>query len=232
VRPVNLLPDDQRRRRPSDGGGKGGYAVLGVLALLLAMVAAYVLTSNKVTERENETAAVSQEADQLEAQAVQNASYTDFAQIAAMRTQAVAGVAATRFDWERFMRELSLIMPTGSWLQSTDASVAGVTTSEGSATDATATTTTATAAGPTANLVGCTPDQSDVARMMVRLRQANRVVDVTLNESLREQGDTPATVDNCGRLYKFDLTVEFSPSEPAEAPRGERRVPASLGGGS
>jgi hypothetical protein len=41
------------------------------------------------------------------------------------------------------------------------------------------------------------------------------------------------TLQSCGRLYKFDLTVSFSPVPPAnEAPKGEPRVPASLGGGS
>jgi hypothetical protein len=40
-------------------------------------------------------------------------------------------------------------------------------------------------------------------------------------------------VDNCGSLYKFDITVSFSPTAPArERPRGADRVPASLGGGS
>ena len=38
------------------------------------------------------------------------------------RLQSVSEVAATRFDWERFMRELAHIMPEGSWMQSADAS--------------------------------------------------------------------------------------------------------------
>ncbi len=72
--------------------------------------------------------------------------------------------------------------------------------------------------------------------MMVRLRQLFRVSDVELKESAREAtagtaGET--TIDNCGSFYKFDITVNFSPTPPAtEAPRGATRVPASLGGGS
>ena len=86
---------------------------------------------------------------------------------------------------------------------------------------------------PKANLVGCTPRQSEVARMMVRLEQMYRVTDVTLNESTQESGSSDTTLQNCGRLYKFDITVSFSPVPPAsEAPKGETRVPASLGGGS
>jgi hypothetical protein len=57
---------------------------------------------------------------------------------------------------------------------------------------------------------------------------------VTLNESAQEQVEgTPASVDNCGSLYKFDMTVTFDQAAPPrEAPRGANRVPASLGGGS
>jgi Tfp pilus assembly protein PilN len=229
MRPVNLIPQEQRRRTPSEAGGKRAQALVGVLAVLLAMVAAYVLTSNKVTERQNQTAAASAEADRLEAEAGQATDYTNFAQIAQTRLQSVAGVASARFDWERLMRELALVMPEGTWLQSTEASVSGDDTAAGDQ----ATTSTATAAGPSANLVGCTPRPPDVARMMVRLRQLHGVNDVSLNESSREQASTPATVDSCGSLYTFDLTVSFDPTDAAsEAPRGATRVPASLGGGS
>jgi hypothetical protein len=72
--------------------------------------------------------------------------------------------------------------------------------------------------------------------MMVRLRKLYRVDDVTLNESTQEAiagEEVQTTLENCGRYYKFDLTVTFSPTPPAsEAPRGATRVPASLGGGS
>jgi Tfp pilus assembly protein PilN len=234
VRAVNLIPQEQRRRTPSDGSGRGAHAVLGVLALLLAMVVAYVLTANSVTERQNETETARVEADRLEAQAAQKGNFTDFAAIAQRRMQSVAGVAASRFDWERFMRELALVMPEGSWLQTADASTTGdsAATATSAAPAPAAAPTTATGA-PSANLVGCTPDQSDTARMMVRLRQLHRVDEVELGSSTKEENTGQAAIDNCGANYKFDLTLKFSPAPPAgEAPRGEARVPASLGGGS
>jgi Tfp pilus assembly protein PilN len=232
VRAVNLVPQDQRRRTPQDAGGKGAFAVLGVLGLLLVMVVAYVLTSNTVTDRQNETEAARVEADRLEAQNAQKGNFTDFASIAQTRMQSVAGVAANRFDWERFMRELARVMPAGSWLQSADASMTGETAAP--ATDGAAPPAGATATGsPSANLMGCTPDQSDAARLMVRLRQLHRVEDVELGSSTKEDGTGATGIESCGRGYKFDLTLKFSPAAPAgEAPRGEKRVPASLGGGS
>jgi Tfp pilus assembly protein PilN len=230
VKPVNLIPQDQRRRVASEGDGKSAPIVVGVLAALLALVVVYVLTSNTVSERKADAQAASAEADQLEARAGQQTSYTNFAQIATARTDSVAGVATKRFDWERFMRELSRVMPEGSWLQSADASVTGDPTS-GSSPDPTAAQSTVVA--PAANLVGCTPDQDDVARMMVRLRELYRVDDVVLNESSLGAGEEEATVSNCGALYTFNLTVRFTATEPSkEAPRGSDSVPAALGGGS
>jgi Tfp pilus assembly protein PilN len=228
MRAVNLLPDD-RRVRPTGASGKGAYLVCGVLAVLLAMVAAYVLTSNTVTERKNEAAAAGAEADRLEAEAAAQANYTDFADIARQRLTSVTGVAATRFDWERLMREVSRVMPEGSWLQATDASVSG----DPSALAVPPAGAAPTPAAPYASFVGCTPRQSDVAQLMVRLRQLHRVEEVKLNESAQETLEGETTVDNCGTLYKFDVGVSFTATEPAaEAPRGSEGVPASLGGGS
>jgi Tfp pilus assembly protein PilN len=228
MRPVNLVPHEQRRRTPSEGSGRGAYALVGLLVVLLGMAVAYVLTANTVTERNNETETARAEADQLEAQAAQKGSFTDFAQIAQTRVLSVSGVAESRFDWERLMRELSRVMPADSWLQSAHASVAGEEeTPTGGGAEAAGT------GSPTANLVGCTPDHSDVARMMVRLRQLHRVTDVELRQSAKEQEGGQAGLDSCGTNSNFDLTVSFSPTAPAaEAPRGATRVPASLGGGS
>jgi Tfp pilus assembly protein PilN len=230
MRPVNLLPQERRRRTSSDSSGKGAYVLCGVLAVLVAMAAAYVLTANTVTERKNEAAVAAAKADRLEAEAAAQANYTDFSEIAATRLQSVAGVAETRFDWERLMREVARVMPAGSWLQATDASVFGDPTNLAAAALDPAST---GPVGPYASFVGCTPDQSDVAQIMVRLRQLHRVEDVKLKESTRELGEGAATVDNCGSLYKFDVGVSFSTTEPtSEAPRGAEQVPASLGGGS
>jgi Tfp pilus assembly protein PilN len=231
VKAVNLIPSEQRRARPTGNRSGGAYVVVGLLATLLVMVAAYVVTTNKVTENQNDAAAAKAEADHLEAQAAKRASFTNFADIKETRLTSVATVAGSRFDWERTMRELSLVMPTGSWLKSADASVTGqVAGSETSATS----TTTAAPTQPKAKLVGCTPHQPDVARMMVRMRQMYRVTDVELNQSFTEVGVAEeTTADSCGRYYEFDLTLTFSPA-PAmtEAPRGVARVPVSLGGGS
>jgi Tfp pilus assembly protein PilN len=228
MKAVNLIPSDHRRATPSGNAPGGAYAVLGVLAVLLLMAVAYVMTSNSVNDSQARAEQAQQEADAAERQAAQLGAFTDFSSIKDQRLASVMAASQTRFDWERFMRELSRVMPEGSWVHTSSASVGGqdsdvVTSPSG----------TPTVVGPTANLVGCTPRQSEVARMMVRLEQMYRVTDVVLNESGQEQAGGSTTVSNCGNLYKFDLTVSFTPTEPAkQAPKGETQVPASLGGGS
>ena len=232
MRPVNLLPPEQRRG-PSGARSGSSYVVVGVLGALLVMLVAYVLSSNQMNSRTSDATVARLQAERLEREAQERVSFTNFAQIKETRIASVAGVAASRFDWERLMRELSRIMPEGSWLQSVDASATGeaAATTAGSTAAAPAASTAST--GPNATLVGCTPRQSDVARMMVRLRELHRVEDVKLNQSAQESGGAAASFEACSSLYKFDIGVTFTPSRPvAEAPRGARRVPASLGGGS
>jgi Tfp pilus assembly protein PilN len=230
VKAVNLIPSEQRRVRATGNRSGSAYVLIGVLATLLVMVAAYVFTASNVTDRQNKAAAAKAEADRLEAQAAQADSFTNFAQIKQTRLISVSSIADSRFDWERMMRELSRAMPAGSWLQASDASVAG----QGTGSDTSTTSTTTAPAGPTTTLTGCTPNQADVARMMVRLRQMHRVTDVVLNQSSTEPGETgEVTANSCGSYYQFDVTVSFAVTQPeTEAPRGETRVPASLGGGS
>jgi Tfp pilus assembly protein PilN len=232
MRAVNLIPTEQRRAKATGSKSGGAYVICGVLGALVLMAVGYVLVGNQVNENKTRAAAASQEADRLEAQARQLGDFTDFSQIKDTRLASVQGVASTRFDWERLMRELALVMPEGSWLQSANASVSGVgdaTTTSASAAAAAA----ATPAQPGLKLVGCTPRQSEVARMMVRLRELHRVTDVALNESSQEQIGQPASLASCGSLYKFDITVTFGAvASSGEAPRGAARVPASLGGGS
>jgi Tfp pilus assembly protein PilN len=233
VKAVNLIPTEQRRAQATGSQAGSSYIVIGVLAVLLLMAVAYVFTANNVTTRKNDAASAKAQADKLEAQVAARGAYTNFSQIKQARVQSVSSIAGTRFDWERLMREISRVIPSGSWLQTTDASLDGNVAGE-TATPTSTTPGVVTVPTPKANFIGCTPDQSDVAAMMVRMRQLHRVSDVKLNESSKQQGGSgDAGVDNCGSLYQFDITVSFDPAETTtEAPLGKSVVPASLGGGS
>jgi Tfp pilus assembly protein PilN len=228
VRPVNLLPGDQRRGRGSGQAAGSAYVVVGALVVLLGMVGFWVKTHNQVASNKTQTAQAKAKADSLEAQARQLGAFTTFAGIKETRLTSVQSVAATRFDWERMMRELSRVMPAGSWLTSVDAGVDGA-----GGDNSTASQDQGAAPQPAAEIVGCAEHQTDTAKMMVRLRQLHRVDDVKLNDSTRGTEDNSGGNSlDCGKRVKFDLTVQFSASAPKEAPRGAHAVPASLGGGS
>jgi Tfp pilus assembly protein PilN len=229
MKAVNLIPSEQRRARPTGALSGGSYAVVGLLAVLLVMAVAYVFTANSVNERQTKAQEARMEADELEKRATLLGTFTNFATIKEQRLASVVTTAQTRFDWERLMRELSRVMPEGSWLQSSNSSVAGDPDDAAEA----AATGTVVAPAPSTTLIGCTTSQSEVAKMMVRLEAMHRVIDVELNDSTKEQGTTETTLDSCGTRYQFNLTVNFEGTPPAtEAPRGAPRVPASLGGGS
>lgn len=224
MKAVNLIPESDRRRRPR-GDGKSSYAALAVLGALFLMTLTYVFVANQATSRQNDAAEASAEADRLEARAAEMGAFGDFATTKAIRVASVRQLAASRFDWERLIRELARVLPDGSWLQSVEASTSGAGAESASTGEA-------VAAGPEATLTGCAPRQPDTAALLLRLQRMHRVQDVVLNESARADVGAPPTFENCGRFYQFDVTVGFAPTVATEAPAGRTRVPASLGGGS
>ena len=223
MRPVNLLPE-QHRARVSTGRAGGAYVLIGVLGALLLMVTVYALTANQVNSRKTQTAKASQEAQTLEARTASLDRFGDFSQVKQTRLASIRELAGGRFDWERFMRELSLVLPRGSWIKEVDASATGVDESGGQASGQ-------PSGQPSAKLTGCTPRQPETAKLMVRLRRMYRVDDVALEESAQESNGGAVTLANCGKLYAFDLTVSFLAAAQPEGAGGTKRVPGSLGGG-
>jgi Tfp pilus assembly protein PilN len=235
VKPVNLLPEDARPRRAAGSLPGSAYVVVGVLVALLAMVSLYVLTSNQVSSREADAAKAKQETAQAKSQIAQLGPFADFTQVTQTRVTSVKALAQARFDWERFVRELALVLPDGTWLNAVDAATTGDTSGAGAPAAAGSTAPT----GPSANLQGCALHQPDVAKLMVRLRKMNRVNDVQLAESSQKVDGSSASQSStssapgvdCGSRYHFNVTVTFDEAN-ASAPTGTvHKVPASLGGG-
>src|SRR5215467_8042393 len=81
-----------------------------------------VLTDNKISDRKAELAQVKREDAAAKTRAESLASYTQFAALHEQRVATIASLADSRFDWERVMRELALILPHSVWLTSLEAS--------------------------------------------------------------------------------------------------------------
>jgi Tfp pilus assembly protein PilN len=213
--------------------------VLGVLAIFLAAVVSYVLEANKITTAKSDIAVAEQKTADARAKAQQMGPFANFAQIKEQRVASVRQLADGRFDWERTVRELAHVLPTGVWLRDFDASVSAA-SAGGTSSDASAW------AGPSIRLHGCAQKQPQVAVMLVRLREMQGVHDVKLTDSTR--GDDPQKTDtssgdsasndtqDCGAHnlranYEFNAVVEFEQAKPAPAPNAGR-TPVRLGGGS
>lgn len=218
MRPVNLLPE--HRRSPQGGGRPGSaYVIVGVLAALLLAVVAYALTANGVTSKQDELAQLKSETQAAQQRAAALGAFGNFASVKQTREQSVAQLAQARLDWERFMRELSRVLPGDVTIRQLEATASA-------ASAASADASTGSAAGPTVKLNGCAPSHPDVATTMVRLRRLNRATDVTLGSATRAgSGDAGG---ECPRGVGFSISVSFDPAPPT----GPARVPAHLGGGS
>jgi hypothetical protein len=100
------------------------------------------------------------------------------------RTQTIASLADSRFDWERVMRELALILPDDAWLVNLNATAspnAGGEEGTGGAGLR------AAAPGPALELKGCAAGQEAVAGFVAALKDIDGVTRVGVESS--ELGD-------------------------------------------
>jgi hypothetical protein len=183
------------------------------------MVVLYVVTNNGIKDAHQKTADAQAEQQAAQAKIGQLQAYGDFASLKQSREAAVKGVAELRFDYERLMREMALVLPHDTYLTSFTAATngAGATASAGST----------TATGPSLTIAGCAPSHPGVATALVRLRQLHNVTDVSLtNSSKGGTGATPGTSGACKVTWGATLTFQ-----PETAPTAQGPVPARLGGG-
>jgi Tfp pilus assembly protein PilN len=243
MRPVNLLPQKHRPHQ-SDGSKSGSaYVIVGVLGVLVVMAVAYVLEVNKINQAHTDTAAAEQKTAEARAKATQNGPYANFAQVKQARVDQVKQLANQRFDWERALRELSLLLPDGVWIQDFSASTGGTDNAASGAS------TTSTSGKPNISVHGCSYTQPGVAETIVRLKQMESVSDVTLEQSQRPDGSgrkVKTTTDSAGSAgssssgcgthdgvanFDFTVSVEFTADEAPTTGQGSK-IPVRLGGGS
>ena len=226
MRPVNLLPARYRPRTGGAADSRVAYGSLGALALLLLAVFGYVMTANQVSSRNSEIAEVRQQIAAAQAQAVTLKGYGDFAGTKQARLTAVKSLATARVDWERLFRELAHVLPDRVWLTSFEAQA---TAADGGA-----------ELGPTLLLKGCASSHSQIADVMVRLRELHVAEDVELQRTLAPEdeeagasaGATAEGGSDCGPYYAFDVNIAMELPSTAALDDADPAVPARLGGGS
>ena len=217
MRPINLLPTRFQPARASGERPGIGYAAIAILAVLLLMVVGYVITNNGINDAHEKTAQAQAEQQVAQAKIGQLQAYGDFATLRTTREAAVKGVAEARFDYERLMREIALVLPHNTYLTQFS--------SGGGAAGATPTATPA-GTGPTISVTGCAPSHPGVATAIVRLRKLHNVEDVDLKTSTKAAESSQTGGAACP--VQWTATLAFNAETPPTAPEP---VPARLGGG-
>jgi Tfp pilus assembly protein PilN len=228
MKAINLLPPDSRglpkggaskvAAAPEEPAGIGAFVLLGALALCVAVLAAYVLTTNTVKDRQAQLDAVTVQAQTVAQRVAELKPYADFQQMAETRIQTVKDLAASRFDWEQALRDISRAIPADVTLTSLDGSISSAAGGSSSVRGA--------IAAPAIELKGCTRSQTQVATLLSRLRSVDGVTRVTLTKSAKPdapiKADATAVPANAGsgqpicgtgRPPSFELVMFFENSE-------------------
>jgi Tfp pilus assembly protein PilN len=231
MRPVNLIPQEERRgEHAALRSGPLLYIALGALVAALVGVTALVLTSNQIAERKAEAAELRHEDAAAKAQAERLASYTAFRSLHDQRVATVTSLANSRFDWERVMRELSLVLPSDVWLTNLGASVAPGVSVEGGGSSA-ASGLRGGAAGPALELDGCATGQEAVAGFVTALNDIDGVTRVAVQSSgLGEEGGGGggSSESDCrtrGFIVQFAIAAAFDAAPVSPVAGGEEVAP-------
>lgn len=211
MRPVNLIPPEQRRGAdaPSRTGALS-YVLVGVLAVVLIGVTATVVFSNKVSDKEDEIAVLEAKAAETSARAESLATYTTFQGIHDARVETVAQLATSRFDWQRVLQELARILPRRIWLTNLTGTVGPEVQLQNKGEDGGLR---ESIPGPALVVVGCGRTQDDVARLVAAMRDIDGVTRVTAADSAKATNDAGAAGDESCQtkpnIPQFHLVAAF-----------------------
>lgn len=226
MRPVNLIPAEDRRGDQAPlRTGPLAYIVMGALVAVLAGVAMLVLTGNEISERQDAVTTLKREDAAASAQAARLASYTQFRELSEQRVATVQSLADSRFDWERVLRELSLVLPSDVSLTELSASGAGGEGAEGSESGGAG----FALSGPSLTLSGCAAGYAGVAGFVTALKDIDGVTRVGVqssSETAESSGSGEASCGGGSATVEFTLVVAFD-AAPVTSPEGEATLEAA-----
>jgi Tfp pilus assembly protein PilN len=159
---------------------------VGALGAALLAVTAIVLTNNQISDRQAEKASLQEQVATAQMEADRLGSFARFASLEQAREQTVASLAQSRFDWERVLRELAIVIPHDVWLTNLTASVsadAAASSSSSSASGSSASGSAESIDGPSLHIEGCAAGHEAVARFLAALQDVDGVTRVSVLNS-------------------------------------------------
>lgn len=221
MRPVNLIPPEERagERRPMRGGPLA-YVIVGALAAAVIGVAVLAVTGNQISESKNEISRLESEQVTVEAQAAALEPFTQFHTLHEQRVATVTDLANSRFDWERVMRELALVLPGNVWLTSLTGTAGPTVALEGGSGLAMR----ASIPGPALEIVGCGVDQDAVAGFVQALKEIDGVTRVGFQSSAvggEGAGGSSSTCQTRDFIAQFQLVAAFDAAPVTNSEEGE-----------
>jgi Tfp pilus assembly protein PilN len=230
VRPVNLIPPEERHgERTPARTGPLAYIIVGVLAAGLLMVSVMILTNNQISDRESEIASLEAQEASAQQEATRLSSYAQFASLEQARIETVTSLAQSRFDWDRVLRELAIVIPVDVQLTELDGKVSSDTESSSSSSSTSSSSSDSSITGPSLDIAGCAASHDAVARFASALKDIDGVTRVEIQNSTRSSdtgsntGSTSAAAggtSGCPAVSssaQFAITAAFDNVEAAAA---------------
>ena len=217
MRPVNLVPPEARRgeKAPMRTGALS-YVIVAVLAVALLGITGVVLTNNQISDREAEKSGLESRLAEAEARAKRVSAFADFASLQQARAQTVDDLARSRFDWERVLRELAIVIPEDVWLTNLTATASPavqISSDSGSSSSSDSGADLSSVQGPSLRIVGCGTGHDAVARFLAALRDIGGVTRVSVLSSDRPDPDSGGGgSEDCATrdfIAKFEIVVAF-----------------------
>jgi len=207
------------------------YILVGGLVAVLIGVALLITTGNQVTERQDEVAQLQREDAVAQEQARRLAPYVQFQALHEQRLTTVTSLANSRFDWERVMRELALVLPSDVWLIEMNASASGENAGGSSGGGESLR---GSIVGPSLELTGCAVGQDSVAGFVTVLKDIDGVTRVGVAYSelpAKEAGEATSGAGGEGEsdsecrtrefIAKFSIVVAFDAAPVPITAEGE-----------
>jgi Tfp pilus assembly protein PilN len=206
---IDLLPPEQRVKASRERGLL--WAILILVAIVVALGLVYVWQNNQVTDKQAELDQITAETTTVQQQALALRPYSEIQTTRTAMTETAKGIYDSRVSWATILQEISLVIPENVRLQNLTGTVPA-NMLPGSAVPAAAGTPVA-AATADITFTGTSYTHKDVAEFMTRLGLIPQLSNVQLASSTGAAA--AATTDTTGTTgtptVTFTVTASLRP---------------------